>query len=103
MKKETLLVNRILRYLNSLPRCKAIKLHGSVHMERGTPDILCIANTYPFLLEVKLPDGKTTSIQDHRVNEWLATGATVVVVRSLKEVKTLFSFVDQAILDRGPK
>ena len=37
-------VRPALRYLNSLPKSKAINIHGSVFSERGTPDVIGCVN-----------------------------------------------------------
>lgn len=92
MKKESNLTRRILTYLNSLPGCKAIKIHGSVHQQRGTPDILCVLRGQAIFFEVKVGSGRTTEIQQHRIRQWRSVGAKVEVVRSVEEVKTLLGF-----------
>lgn len=87
--KEKTIVNKILKYLNNRPACKAIKMHGSVFMERGTPDILCIENGKPVFIEVKIPGGKTTQLQDLRLRQWGGAGASAHIVYSLAEVENL--------------
>ncbi len=82
---ESLLVRRILKALNDHPRIKAIKIHGSVYMEIGTPDIVGCFNSQTFLFEVKTDDGKISNIQLKRLGEWSATGAIAYVIRSVDE------------------
>ena len=89
--KEKSIVNQILKYLNSLPRCKAIKLHGSVFMERGTPDILCVNHGDPYFFEVKRPRGVPTELQNKRLEQWKNVGAVCHVVFSPQEIKKLFN------------
>jgi hypothetical protein len=89
---ETQLVNKILVYVHGL-RGKAIKIHGSVFMESGTPDILggipAVNNRdvrwVHFFVECKLPGNDPTPIQLHRLREWQAVGYRTGVVRSLED------------------
>lgn len=96
--RESAIVGRILKYLNSKPRVKAIKLHGDAYSVAGTPDILCVIGDckdyegefgVPVLLEVKRPGNKPTPIQEKEMAAWRAVGAIVGVVHSLDEVKEL--------------
>lgn len=89
MGKETGIQTRILDYLNSVPGCKAINIHGSVHTEKGTPDIFCCLHGKAILLEVKKDNETSDEIQKHRHRQWVGAGARVAVVRSLAEVKSL--------------
>ena len=82
---ESTLVRNILRALNAVPTCKAIKLHGSPYLERGTPDVLCVYDGRVYWLEIKLPGEQPTAIQRHRLAEWTEAGATCRVVRTVGE------------------
>lgn len=82
---EALLVRGIIRWLNILPGCKAIKTHGSAYGEAGTPDIFAVRNGQAYLLEVKTMKGKVSEIQKHRMKQWEEAGARVAVVRSVAE------------------
>lgn len=88
-KAESTLTARILKALNRLPRTKAIKLHGSRYQEAGTPDLVCISNGIPFLLEVKTDDEQPTKIQRHRMDQWRRVGAIVAVIRSVSDAKKI--------------
>lgn len=82
----------ILKYLNSLPKCKAINTHGSVFFERGTPDILGAINGRMIAIEAKRDTKETArKIQEWRLREWKAAGAITGVVSSVDEVKELIS------------
>lgn len=85
MGEETNIVGKILRKLNAEHGCKAIKLHGNIYQERGTPDILAVYLGRCYLLEVKVPGKHATKIQNHRHKEWREAGATCDVVKSVKE------------------
>lgn len=68
----------VLRYLNSIPGCKAINIHGSVFSERGTPDIVGCINGRMIAFEAKR-DAKESleDIQEWRLCEWIRAGAVV--------------------------
>jgi len=85
--KESRLQANIIQWLNTLPNTKAINIHGNQFMEAGTPDIFCVRNGQAYLFEVKIPAGKVSRIQEHRIAQWRTAGATAQVVRSLDEVK----------------
>jgi len=78
--KESAIVTRILKFLNRLPHCKAIKIHGSPYMEAGTPDILGCYHGQMFAFEVKTTKGKTSKIQDYRLSQWGIAGALAKIV-----------------------
>jgi len=94
-KSESIIVTSILKYLNSVPRCRAIKIHGSVFMQAGTPDIFgCIHVHHDDLhvgqmlcFEAKVPGNKPTPIQEHELKSWWECGAICAVVHSVDEVK----------------
>ena len=86
---ESTFKNRILKYLNGLPGCKAIKMHGNQYVEAGTPDIFCCYRGRPVLLELKLPGNEPTVIQLKRLEEWRAAGAVAEWVTSLEDVRRI--------------
>jgi hypothetical protein len=96
--RESAIVGRILKYLNSKPMVKAIKLHGDAYSVAGTPDILCVIGDckdyegefgFPVLLEVKRPGNTPTLTQKMQIGQWIMAGAVAGVVHSLDEVKEL--------------
>ena len=77
----------VLRYLNSLPRSKAINVHGGVYTERGTPDVIGCVDGRAVAFECKRDPGESeTAIQRWRLAEWLASGAVVGSVSSVEDV-----------------
>ena len=71
-------VRPVLRYLNSLPKSKAINIHGSVFSERGTPDIIGCVNGRLVAFECKRDATEDLEeIQKWRLCEWIAAGAVV--------------------------
>lgn len=89
--KESTLRKNVLNYLNSLPQCKAIKIHGNAYTEAGTPDIMGCIEGRAFFLELKVPGKKPTAIQERRLREWKEAGAITGVVTSIEEVRAIFS------------
>lgn len=80
-------VTPILKYINSLPRSKAVNVHGGIYTERGTPDIIGSIGGRTVAFECKRSaDEEQTRIQDWRLAEWLASGAVVGAVSSVGDV-----------------
>lgn len=86
MPRETALSRRIREHCNALPHCKALKLPGGPHMERGTPDLLVVKDGRPYLFEVKVDRNKPTVLQAKRLEQWAEAGAIARPVWSLDEV-----------------
>lgn len=82
----------ILEYLNSLPECKAVNIHGSVFSERGTPDIIGCIRGRTIVLECKRSTTEAPEdIQEWRLAEWRASGAIAACVSSVQQVKNLIT------------
>lgn len=83
-------VEPILKYLNSLPNCKAINIHGSIFSERGTPDVVgCIGGRF-IAFECKRDDEEDIRpIQKWRLAEWFTAGAIVGGVSDVYHVKLI--------------
>lgn len=77
MAAEANLVRRILRELNSWPRTRAVKLHGSAYTRAGAPDILGCTYGRLFVIEVKSKGKIPTKIQRYELRKWAEAGATV--------------------------
>lgn len=87
-------VEPILKYLNSLPNCKAINIHGSIYTERGTPDIIGCIRGRLFAFECKRDENEDpTTIQFWRLGEWYAAGAIVGGVSDISHVILIFSIL----------
>jgi len=82
------IVNKILRYLKTVPDCFCWKEHGGMYGTAGIPDIIaCIGGRF-FAFEVKTETGKTTALQDATIRKILSCGGHAFVVRSVEEVRT---------------
>jgi len=85
---EKSIVNSIIKYLNSLPQCRAIKVSGDAKRS-GEPDIDCVYRGQAYKIEVKRSGGKATRLQKAILAKWAAAGAITGVVTSVDEVKEL--------------
>ena len=92
---ESTVTTAILRALNAMPDTYAIKLHGSQFSRVGTPDILCVRQSWcespdwtygqAYFLEVKRPGAKPTPAQLAEMARWTGVGAVCAVVRNVQE------------------
>jgi Holliday junction resolvase len=78
----------ILRYLNDLPGCYAVKTRGDFR-QAGWPDIIGCYQGQALALEVKRPGRKPTKLQETMLQKWREAGAIAAVVTSRKEVEEL--------------
>lgn len=93
MTPEGDITKQITGWLSTLPNCWWMKIAGHGGRSTGTqktgvPD-LCIESTRHgrVWVEVKRPAGKLTQSQEREIPKMEAAGATVLVVRSLKELQ----------------
>ena len=91
MPTESVVIRRIMERLKELPQTKAIKLHGSIYIESGTPDIHITYKGRSYWCEVKQPGRMLTQLQAQRLKEWENAGATVGVVHSWDEVRNILN------------
>ena len=75
---ENQVTQRLIRALNSLPGCRAKKRHGG-KFQSGDPDIAGAYQGHAFFIEVKLPKGKLTPLQEHELKLWDKAGATSLI------------------------
>lgn len=87
--KEITIVTKILKYLNSLPGCRAIKTHGGMYGRSGEPDITGCLDGRRIEIEVKRPGNKPTELQHEALAKWQAAGAIAGWVTSVEEVEQL--------------
>ena len=65
------------------------KNHGSQYMMAGLPDIVGVYNGKMIAIETKMPGGRLSEIQKHRIEEMRQAGASVVVAHSVEEALTV--------------
>ena len=80
--RESALQARILRELNAVPGCKAVKL---TPVEVGSPDIIGSYLGRAFVIEVKVGGKKPRRIQSLRLAQWAAAGAVAGEAREAFE------------------
>ena len=90
MALEGSITGSILRYLNSLPHCRAEKLKGSSSAS-GRADINACYRGRTLRIEVKTPDhkNKASAKQNHNLDKWYKAGAVVMVAYSKESVEKL--------------
>jgi len=90
---ETTITRKILKHLNSISRCRAIKLHMSHFGLRGTPDILCCKDGQTVFFEVKTPESKKrfTPMQGKQFRDWRAVGAECHLVTGVDDLPKEFT------------
>jgi Holliday junction resolvase len=76
---------------------KVIKIHGGQFSVAGTPDLIGTLNGRPFAVEVKVPGGKVTKLQEHELEAWKAQGWNVGVAYSVEEAMGIIT--QEAITD----
>lgn len=83
-------VEPVLKYLNSLPRSKAINVHGGVYTERGTPDVIGCVGGRMVAFECKRDrTERPTRIQFWRLSEWIRAGAVVGAIASVEDAELI--------------
>ena len=85
--KEAVIQLKILKYLNSLPGCWAIKVISA--NQRGVPDIVGCCRGQFIALEVKSKGNKPSTIQQAQLKAIEAAGGIAAVVTSLQAVQAL--------------
>ena len=88
--KESTITGKILKYLNGLVGCYARKVPGGF-FSSGWPDIVGCYAGRAFLIEVKVPGGKTTRLQDQELGRWGAAKARTLIAYSVDDVVTFMS------------
>jgi hypothetical protein len=75
---ENALTQKILKHINSIPRCFARKRHGGA-FSQGDPDIAGVIEGLAFFCEVKLETGELTKLQAVMLDKWKFSGAKTFV------------------------
>ena len=83
--KEADLVTKIIKGLRARGFW-AVKLHGGPMQQAGLPDVLAVKAGRAFFLEVKLPGGNATRLQESVMRDLRDVGAVAATVHSLEEV-----------------
>jgi len=95
VQKESQLVNKIKKYLNSLDNSYFFKIHGGPMQMVGISDLIGVYNGRFVAFEVKTPENKkgATELQKWFIHKIASCGGYGSVVRSLDEVKEKINIV----------
>lgn len=86
---EDSVVQKIKRYVNSLPNAKLIKRPASM-ARNGEPDLTGCVDGKHIEIEVKAPGNKPTELQLKRLEEWDKVGAVAFWADDVEIVKRTF-------------
>lgn len=92
---EKSITNSIIKYLNSLPDCRAEKVQGGATAS-GRADINACYRGRTIRIEVKTPDHKnrTSEKQKHNLDKWAKAGAVVMTMYNLDAVKAALWYIN---------
>jgi hypothetical protein len=84
---ESELQRDIVKALNALAHCWAVKIHGGPHQRAGLPDIVGVRRGRFFGLEVKLPgkEKSLTTLQAATLKKVHEAGGISVMVTSVEQ------------------
>ena len=82
----------VLKYLNSLPGCRAENVSGNAN-QSGRPDINGCYRGRMFKIELKTPDNKNQATKKQRLElrKWKNAGCAVAVIYDMALLKDMFS------------
>jgi len=83
------ITNLILRYMKTVPDCFAFKEHGGMYGTAGLPDVICCIGGRFVALEVKVPGGRLTKLQETTLQKIQRAKGIAHKVTSLQEVKEI--------------
>lgn len=88
---EQQLQRKLLRYLEFKGHYTTKVISAN---KKGVPDIIaCVMGRF-YGIEVKLPNGKVSELQEYNLEKIKASGGVGVVIRSLDELKELLGDTD---------
>ena len=87
---EAQLIQKIRKYLQTLPDCFFWKEHGGQYGTAGIPDIIVCYKGRFYGLEAKIGSNKPTRLQAATLDQIKKAGGVAEVVRSVDDVKQLF-------------
>jgi hypothetical protein len=88
------IVNKIMRYLKTVPDCFCWKQHGGAYGTAGLPDIICCISGRFVAFEVKTPTGKLSTIQEVTIRRIKESKGEAFKVMSVEEVKSVLKNLD---------
>jgi len=94
---EKNITNKIIKYLNSLDRVKAWKVHSGSYATPSKADITGSYRGLRFDIEVKRPGNKPTAAQFYFLESMKKTGSIAFWTDSLENVKIVFDALHEKI------
>ena len=88
---EAALIQKIRKYLATLPYCFFWKEHGGQYGTAGIPDIIVCYKGRFLALEAKVGRNKPTKLQTATIDKIRQAGGTAAVVYSVEDVQTVLS------------
>lgn len=88
---ESNITKSILKYLRSLDKCFAWKVHGGMYGTAGIPDVICCYQGQFLAFEVKVPGNKPTAIQQAMIEKINNAKGKAYIVYSVKDVRGIIS------------
>lgn len=88
---EKALERRVKEYLNEVPDCWHVKIHGHHMQDSGLPDIIGCCDGNFFAIELKTLDGEVSKLQEIILKKINRTGGTAIVARSLETVQQMIA------------
>ena len=90
---ESAVTAKLIRTLNSIPRCYARKQFGG-RFSSGEPDVKMVYAGRPIFIEVKLLSGKLSSLQAIMLTRWQNAGAICAIAVFCPEKKSFTFFIN---------
>ena len=88
---EASLIQKIRKYLATVPECFFWKEHGGQYGTAGIPDIIVCHKGRFLALEAKVGRNKPTKLQAATIDQIKRAGGTAAVVYSIEDVKAVMS------------
>ena len=88
---ESALIQKIRKYLATVPECFFWKEHGGQYGTAGIPDIIICYKGRFAALEAKVGVNMPTKLQAATIDKIRQAGGTAAVVRSVKDVQAILS------------
>ena len=98
-KEETNLQKKIQSYLVSKGAYE-FKVHGSIYMKAGIPDIICCYNGLFLGIECKIGKNKMSKVQEEHRDQILKAKGIHILAYSLDDVKKIIEKIDKECLQK---
>ena len=92
---EAALIQKIRKYLASVPECFFWKEHGGQYGTAGIPDIIVCHRGRFIALEAKVGRNKPTKLQAATIEMIKAAGGTAAVVYSVDDVQAIIQEMEE--------